>query len=190
MRPALWWACAVLVAALGVAGLARGASPQSSGAAGGTSQSPPIVVTGAYVRQPASPDVAAAYFTVYNTTAKADTLLSADSGAGEESILHTETNGSMTLVPDGVLIPAHASVTFKPTTGHVMIEKLFGPLLPGQTVDLDLTFANAGQVIVEAPVIGIYANPPTGAAATSAPASGAASAPSTPALPAGTGASS
>jgi hypothetical protein len=186
MRPQLWWAAAVIVTVLGVAGLARGASPQSSGTAGATSNSPPIVVTGAYVRQPASPDLAAAYFTIYNTTGVADTLLSADSGAGEESVLHTETNGSMKLVPNGVLIPAHGSVTFKPTTGHVMIEKLFGPLLPGQTVDLDLTFANAGQVIVEAPVIGIYADPPTGAAATSGASGSAATSPS----PAGTGASS
>jgi hypothetical protein len=39
-------------------------------------------------------------------------------------------------------------------------------LTPGQTVDIDLTFANAGQVVVTAPVIGIYATPPTGTAAT------------------------
>ncbi len=125
------------------------------------------MVTGAYVRQPASPDVAAAYFTVYNTTAVADTLVSAATGAGEESVLHTETNGDMIDTPErGVVIPAHGSVVFKPTTGHVMIEKLIGTLLPGQTVDIELTFANAGQVVVQAPVIGIYATPPTGAAAT------------------------
>ncbi len=81
MRPVVWWIAAVVVTVAGVAGLARGAAPQSV-AAGGTSGSPPIVVTGAYVRQPASPDVAAAYFTVYNTTDVADTLVSAASGAG------------------------------------------------------------------------------------------------------------
>jgi periplasmic copper chaperone A len=168
MRPAVWWVAAVLVAVAGVAGLARGATPQSISGGGGTTGSPPIVVTGAYVPQPASPDVAAAYFTVYNTTAVADTLVSAATGAGEEAILHTETNGSMTETPNGVLIPAHSSVQFKPTTGHVMIENLLGTLLPGQTVDLDLTFANAGQVVVEAQVIGVYATPPTGVASTPA----------------------
>ena len=31
-------------------------------------------------------------------------------------------------------------------TGHVMIQQLYSPLLPGQTVDIELDFANAGQV--------------------------------------------
>jgi periplasmic copper chaperone A len=175
MRIQLWWVAAVIVTVAGVAGLARGATPQGSATGGATNDSPPIVVTGAYIRQPSSPDVAAAYFTVYNTTKVADTLLSADTGAGEEATLHSETNGSMTITPNGVVIPAHGSVVFKPTTGHVMIQKLYGALLPGQTVDIELDFANAGQVIVVAPVIGIYAAAPTGAAATSAPASAPAS---------------
>jgi copper(I)-binding protein len=67
-----------------------------------------------------------------------------------------------------VVIPAHGNVVFKPTTGHVMIEKLIGSLLPGQSVDIELTFANAGLVVFQAPVIGIYATPPTGAAETAA----------------------
>jgi copper(I)-binding protein len=166
MRPVVLWIAAAIVTIAGVAGLARGAMPQASATAGGTTGSPPIVVTGAYVRQPASPDEAAAYFTVYNTTAVPDTLVSVATGAGEESVLHTETTSGMTVTPNGVVIPAHGSIVFKPSTGHVMIEKLLGTLLPGQTVDISLTFANAGQVIVTAPVIGIYATPPTGAAAT------------------------
>jgi periplasmic copper chaperone A len=166
MRPVVWWVAAAIVTVAGAAGLARGATPQSVATGGGTTGSPAIVITGAYVREPASPDVAAAYFTVYNTTAVADTLVSASSGAGEETSLHLEANGSMVDTPDGVKIPAHGMVVFKPTTGHVMIEKLIGTLTPGQTVDIDLTFANAGQVVVTAPVIGIYADPPTGAAAT------------------------
>jgi periplasmic copper chaperone A len=186
MRPVVWWAAAVVVTVAGIAGLARGATPDSTAAGGGTSGSPPIVVTDAYVRQPASPDVAAAYFTVYNTTAVADTLVSAASGAGEESVLHTETNGSMTATPSGgVVIPAHGNVVFKPTTGHVMIEKLIGSLLPGQSVDIELTFANAGLVVFQAPVIGIYAIPPTGAAATEAAAPAGAATPTGAATPAG-----
>jgi periplasmic copper chaperone A len=169
MRPVIWWVAAVVVTVAGVAGLASGATAQGSGGDTGTSASPPIVVTGAYVRAPASPDVAAAYFTVYNTTAVVDTLVSVASGAGEESVLHTETNGAMVpTAAGGVVIPAHGTVVFKPTTGHVMIEKLIGTLAAGQTVDLELTFTNAGSVVVEAPVIGIYAAAPTGAAATSA----------------------
>jgi len=50
-----------------------------------------------------------------------------------------------------------------------MIEKLFGPLKPGQSVNLALTFADAGTIDVSAPVIALGAPAPTGAS--SAPAS-------------------
>ena len=44
-----------------------------------------------------------------------------------------------------------------------MIENLYGTLTAGQTVNLELDFANAGPVLVTAPVIGIYAPLPAGA---------------------------
>jgi copper(I)-binding protein len=178
-RPPLWSLAALVVTVAGIAALARGAVPQAAASGGATSNSPPIVVSDAYVREPASPTVAAAYFTIYNTTGSPDTLQSAESGAGRYSVLHTETTGGgMTVTAAGVIIPAHGSVTFKPTTGHLMIENLYGTLTPGQTVDLELDFMKAGPVIVEAPVIGIYANPPSGPAATGAPSSPSQSSPS------------
>ncbi|HVU91031.1 MAG TPA: hypothetical protein VHC23_02285, partial [Jatrophihabitans sp.] len=79
-----WTAVAggVAVAALGATGLIRGAMPQSA-ATSGNAPSAPIVVTGAFVRPPVPPSTnAAAYFTIYNTTGKADELLSVESGAG------------------------------------------------------------------------------------------------------------
>jgi copper(I)-binding protein len=42
-----------------------------------------------------------------------------------------------------------------------MIERLVGPLKPGQFVNLQLTFANAGPINVSAPVIAINAPAPT-----------------------------
>jgi copper(I)-binding protein len=171
MAPPLSWVAAAVVTLAGVAALARGAMPQAT-AGGATKGSAAIVVTGAYVRQPASPTVAAAYFTVYNTTDKADTLTSVITGAGETASLHSETNGSMTVTPNGVVIPAHGSVTFKPTTGHVMIQGLYGTLEAGQTVNLELQFASAGTILVTAPVIGIYAPAPSGAAVITTPSTG------------------
>jgi hypothetical protein len=41
-----------------------------------------------------------------------------------------------------------------------MIEHLVGALRPGQYVNLELDFANAGPVTVSAPVIAINAEPP------------------------------
>ena len=152
----------VLVAVVGTAGLVRGAQPLSAGGGSATSQSPPIVVTGAYVREPAPPtDAAAAYFTAYNTTDRADRLLSVISGAGRTATLHTIVGGQMVPTPDGVVIPAHGQLVLSVGNGHVMIEQLFGPLKPGQTVNLLLTFANAGPVEVTAPVIALGAPAPT-----------------------------
>ncbi len=149
---------AALAGLAGFAGLIRGAVPLA--AAGPDSvASDPIVVSGAYIREPASPDVAAAYFTVYNTTAADDTLTKVSTGAGADAELHA--NGSMTVTPGGLRIPAHSSVTLSPGKGHVMIERIYGTLKPGQTVDIELDFAKAGPVIVSARVISIGAPAPT-----------------------------
>jgi copper(I)-binding protein len=143
----------VVLAAVGVAGLARGATPQHS--AGATpSVSDPIVVTNAYVHPPLPPSSeAAAYFTVYDTTGTPDVLESVSTGAGGQAVLHTVVGGVMTAVTGGVTIPAHGSLVLSVGTGHVMISDLFGPLKPGQIVDMELEFQNAGPVEVIAPVI-------------------------------------
>ena len=149
---------AVLAGIAGLAGLIRGAVPLAAAGSGGA-ETDPIVVSGAYVREPASPDVAAAYFTVYNTTGADDTLTKVSTGAGADAELHA--NDSMTVTLGGLRIPAHSSVTLSPGKGHVMIERIYGTLNPGQTVDLELDFAKAGPVIVSAPVIAIRAPAPT-----------------------------
>ncbi len=169
-RPSLPVLAAGLVAVVGLAGLIRGAVPQAAAGAGGLggAASDPIVVSGAYVREPASPDVAAAYFTVYNTTGADDTLTSVITGAGQDAVLHDDVNGGMTVTPGGLRIPAHSSVTLSPGRGHVMIEHLVGTLKPGEIVDLELQFAKAGPVVVQAPVIAINAPAPTAAPVPSA----------------------
>lgn len=153
-------AAGVVLAAVGAAGLIRAAVPQAA-ATGGNSGADPIVVTNAYVRQPAPPtDAAAAYFTVFNTTDKPDRLTQVTSGAGATSVLHATVNGRMVVTPDGVVIPAHGTLVLSTGRGHVMIEQLFGPVLPGQNVNLELVFANAGPIDVTAPVIALGAPAP------------------------------
>jgi copper(I)-binding protein len=163
MRPSWLSVAAVIVGLGGAAALARGALPLPAASGSATSNSPPIVISGAYIRQPASPALAAVYLTIYNTTAKADTLSSVTSGSGEESSIHAEVGGSMVENTSGLVIPAHGRVVLKPTTGHIMIQNLYGTLTAGQSVNLELDFANAGPVLVTAPVIGIYAPLPAGA---------------------------
>ena len=158
-----------IVVALGAAGLIRGAIPQSV-ASTGTTGSAPIVVANAYVRPPAPPtQLAAAYFTVYNTTAQDDRLISISTGAGADAVLHKLVGGVMTAVSGSVVIPAHGSLVLSAGTGHVMISNLFGPLRAGQSVDIELTFANAGLITVSAPVIPYSQPAPGGSAGTAAP---------------------
>jgi copper(I)-binding protein len=152
---------ATLVAAVGTAGLIRGAQPITVSAGGSSPANEPIVVSGAYVRAPAPPtDAAAAYFTVFNTGSTPDRLTSVVSGAGATTVLHVTTQGKMVVNAAGVLIPAHATLVLKAGQGHVMIEKLFGTLKAGQSVSLELSFENAGVIDVTAPVIALGAPPP------------------------------
>jgi hypothetical protein len=161
-RPSLL--VATLVMLLGVAGLIRGALPQSSVDTGAPAAAtgPGLVVGGAYVREPANGINAAAYFTVFNTSGTADRLQSVTSGAGAQTSLHLESGGAMQDVPAaGLTVPAHGSLSLTPGKGHAMIEKLYGPLKAGQSVNLQLTFSGAGQVLVTAPVIGVTAPAPS-----------------------------
>jgi len=161
-----WWnAAAALVVVAGGLAFVRGAVPQSAASTGGAaSNSPPIVVSGAYIRVPASPDLAAVYMTIYNTTAAPDTLTSVIPGFGEEATIHAEVDGSMQGTPNGLVVPAHGSVVLKPSTGHVMVQNLYGTLTAGQSVNVELDFSRAGPVLVTVPVIGIYDPVPAGAA--------------------------
>jgi copper(I)-binding protein len=178
-RPAAGLVAAALAVALGVGGLVVGAREQSGGAGGSAPAAAPadpaavggtvigdLTVTGVYIRQPASPDVAAAYLSIRNAGAEADSLESAYSGAAEQTSLH----GQPGVVEPGahadsgpVPIPARGSVTLSPGKGHIMLEGLTGTLRPGDKVSLLLRFARAGQVLLEAPVIAIGAPAPGGA---------------------------
>lgn len=165
-RPPLSLLAAAAVVLVGFAGLVRGALPQTAeSTSGSVSQGAPIVISGAYVREPANGINAAAYFTIYNTTGVADSLVSVASGAGSQTSVHTgDDDGSgMQMNTGGVTIPAHGSYGLLPGKGHVMIEKLYGPVRAGQSVNLELTFAHAGEVLVAAPVIGIIAPAPSAA---------------------------
>jgi copper(I)-binding protein len=152
-----WPAIAVgaVVAALGAAGLIRGAVSQSDDTAGpSASAAGPIAVTGAYVRANVPPAKdAAVYFTVYNTTATDDRLVSVETGAGESAVVQVaDAGGALHAAPAGVLVRAHGSLVLAPGKGRVMIEGVFGTLKPGQSVDLELDFRQAGPISVVAQV--------------------------------------
>jgi len=175
--PAGFVAAAVAVV-LGVAGLIVGARDDAGqstpGAAASTAPAPPVdgttvgdlTVYGAYIRQPASPDVAAAYLTVRNDGKAADRLSSAYCGAARRTSVHADSaamqpgdEAASTPLP----VPANATVSLTPAKGHIMLENLTGTLRAGDTVSLLLRFDKAGQVLLDVPVISITAPAPGGA---------------------------
>lgn len=54
----------------------------------------------------------------------------------------------MRALPDGLPIPAHATVELKPGGHHIMFMELKQPLTEGMRVDLTLHFEKAGEVVV------------------------------------------
>ncbi len=157
---------AVVAAVLGVGGLVVGQTSAVQASVAGPGQ---VSVVGAYVRAPVPPTrLAAAYFTVYNTTSSPDRLLSVQTGAGATAVLHVGTAGGAmsAMSANGVEIPAHGHLTLSAGKGHVMIGGLFGPVVAGQTVDITVQFEKAGTVNVVAPVIGVGAPVPAAATPT------------------------
>lgn len=168
---------AAVAVVLGVAGLivgARNDAGQSApGAAASTAPAPvngttvgDLTVYDAYIRQPASPDVAAAYLTVRNDGKAADRLSSAYCGAAGRTSVHADSaamqpgeEAASTPLP----VPANATVSLTPAKGHIMLENLTGTLRAGDTVSLLLRFDKAGQVLLDVPVISITAPAPGGA---------------------------
>jgi periplasmic copper chaperone A len=145
-------------------------APGSSAASGG------ISVSGAWVRNStAMTGALAGYLVITNGGTAADTLLKASSPAAKTVQLHetvpvspmpaassgmgsaipsaSGTGGMMTMVEvDKVDIPAGGTVEFKPGGYHIMFTNLVGTLTAGQTIDLTLTFSNAGPITVKAEV--------------------------------------
>ena len=176
--PAGFVAAAVAVV-LGVAGLIVGARSDAGqnapgAAAANTAPVPPVngttvgdlTVYDAYIRQPASPDVAAAYLTVRNDGKAADRLSSAYCGAAGTTSVHADSadmkpGDEATSTP--LQVPANATVSLTPAKGHIMLENLTGALRAGDTVSLLLRFDKAGQVLLDVPVISITAPAPGGA---------------------------
>jgi len=170
---------AAVAVLLGVGGLvvgARDGAGQNAAPAAGAARPTPAPVNGttvgaltvydAYIRQPASPDVAAAYLTVRNDGSTPDRLSSAYCGAATTTSVHAD---SAAMQPGQeakstpLVVPADSTVSLTPAKGHIMLDKLTGTLKAGDTVSLLLRFDKAGQVLLDVPVISITAPAPGGA---------------------------
>lgn len=110
-----------------------------------------LSISDAWIRNSSNGDNSAAYMTITNSGA-ADTLVTVSGDFATMIELHTVSNdnGMMDMHPakDGVPIPANGTQMLKPGGFHVMIMGLTKELTQGDTVQLTLTFAHAGNVVV------------------------------------------
>ena len=114
---------------------------------------------------PKGAQVGAGYLTIKNNGAAADRLTAVTADFAEVQVHEMKMNhGVMQMreVAGGLEIPAHQSVTLKPSGYHLMFMKLQHPLVKGETVKATLTFEHAGQVAVDFPVPGVGSPRPGG----------------------------
>ncbi|MFG1827504.1 copper chaperone PCu(A)C [Microbispora bryophytorum] len=148
----------LIVAGIVVAAVVAAIAWVSTGHAGPMKISD-LRVTGAYVPQPASPDVAAAYFTVTNSGNVPAVLTGVHTDVSDMSMMHENTGTTMTML-HSVTVPAHGTVAFSPGRYHIMIESPARALKQGDHVTLMLSFAKLGQITVTAPVMPMGYRPP------------------------------
>lgn len=93
------------------------------------------------------------YFTLVNNGGAEDRLLAVSATGAGWAALHTNIKDGdvMRMRPlDGLSIPPGATIKLKPRGNHLMLFDLQTPLIPGQKLSLQMQFARAGKITVEA----------------------------------------
>ncbi len=140
----------LLLSALILLLAACGGGDANEPAAGG------ITIEEAWARPPAmAGGNGAAYFLLSNDGAVADRLIGVASPLAmaemHESVMADD--GTMAMNPvDGVDLPAGETVAFERGGLHIMFMGVAEPPAVGDTVQLTLTFQNAGEITIDVPV--------------------------------------
>lgn len=135
--------------------LLLGASVLLLVACSGASSGGEILVTDARVPVPAGAN-GAAYMTLTNDGDTDDMLVSAGTDIAESVELHETTtqDGSMSMQEvDGIDIPAGGDAVLEPGGLHMMLIGVTEDLAEGDTVEITLTFDNAGEQTASAEVV-------------------------------------
>lgn len=113
-----------------------------------------LSVSDAFIRPTTSVNTSsAAYVTINNTGTTDDKLIKIESDIASNVTIHDtkiDDKGimSMTLVTEGVLIPAQKSVTLKPRGLHIMLVNVSETLTKGASIPLKLVFEKSGTRMI------------------------------------------
>jgi hypothetical protein len=139
---------ALLLVIAGCTGGAAG-SPAAGGADGPT-------ISGAWVRPPIGPDRPAGGYLTIAGGAEPDALVGAASPIATSVEIHetvADASGMAAMHPvHGIDVPAGATVRLEPGGYHLMLMGITDTLVPGETVELTLTFESAGPVTIQAEI--------------------------------------
>jgi len=104
------------------------------------------------------------FLTIHNTTGQDDTLVAGSSPIAQAVEIHetVDDNGMMRMrqLVDGLPVPAGATVVLQPGGYHMMVIGVNEVLDTGATIPLTLTFAVAGEMTVDVPVVAMDAAMP------------------------------
>jgi copper(I)-binding protein len=145
-----------LLAILAAIGLLLALSPHAATPAGAdVVQADGLTIQNAWARASAGGATTGAAYLTVTGGARADDLVAASTPVAATAEVHqtlTE-NAVMKMRPMPDLpIPAGQGVTLAPGGTHIMLMGLNQPLVAGESFPLTLTFAHAGQVIVDVKV--------------------------------------
>ena len=119
-----------------------------------------ITIKDAWVREvPPASSVTAVYMIIENQGNEDDKLLGVSSGISGSAEIHVTTVDDKSVakmeMKKEIDIPKGETIELKPGGTHIMLIDLKEPLTDKNEIDLDLTFEKAGDVEIEAVVLGI-----------------------------------
>jgi copper(I)-binding protein len=117
-------------------------------------------VTGAYIPQPVTADMAAGYFTVTNTGRQPDELTGVTSDIASSVTMHRTTAANAMEPVKKFAVPAGGSLVLRTGGNHLMLMGLKKKPTAGETVTLHLRFAESEPITVHVPVRPTTYQPP------------------------------
>jgi len=130
-------------------------------------QTAPVEVSQPWARATPGHGTTGAVYLTLIAHGTADTLTDISTPAAEMAMLHEtrmENGVAKMVMLDGVALPQHVPVTFKPGAMHIMLTGLKQPLKAGGSLTLTLSFTHAAPVTVSVPVLAAGSAGPQGAA--------------------------